>query len=245
MVSDFIKYCYDHGWSGTIYNVFVYGTFVIHIVLLLFQCKHYQISRVKAISATVLIFVSAIYFAQVLAWMESGFKYWGSINIVRVLVYFPIICAVVAKLMKMHSIGILTLLTPNVALQQAVGHIGCVFPGCCRGYPCDWGIWNPRTDLYHFPLQWLECIVAFAIMLFIMSYQKKNNYALNGKAYPLFLLLFGSTRFLLEFLRDDRKLFLGMSNLSLHALLMVLVGTVWLMVLDEISQQTLKNKHRH
>lgn len=49
--------------------------------------------------------------------------------------------------------------------------------------------------------------------------------------YPIFLILFGGTRFFLEFLRLNIKMFWGMSVYSLWALLMVAVGVVWL-VLD-------------
>lgn len=136
----------------------------------------------------------------------------------------------------------LTLLAPNIALHQTVAHIGCVFPGCCRGYPCSWGIWNAKTETLLFPIQWLESIVSLGTFLFVLAYQKKVNYAVDGKVYPLFLILFGITRFLLEFLRDNEKLVLGMSSFALHALAMTIVGTVWLMVLDEKEKQSKKRK---
>ena len=44
------------------------------------------------------------------------------------------------------------------------------------------------------------------------------------------LILFGSTRFLLEFLRDNEKLFWGISNLAIHAFIMFVVGVVWYFV---------------
>ena len=79
--------------------------------------------------------------------------------------------------------------------------------------------------------------------MFLFRMAKKENYAGTGKVYAMFLLTFGGTRFLLEFLRDNDKLILGVSNLALHALFMVLVGTVWLMVLYEKDQQKeLKHK---
>ena len=67
----------------------------------------------------------------------------------------------------------------------------------------------------------------------------------SGRVYAMFLVTFGGTRFLLEFLRDNEKLFLGISSLALHALFMVLVGTVWLMVLYEKNQQTAKKHKLH
>ena len=49
----------------------------------------------------------------------------------------------------------------------------------------------------------------------------------------MLLVTFGSTRFFLEFLRDDKKLVLGISNLAFHALFMTVVGLVWMTFIDE------------
>ena len=46
----------------------------------------------------------------------------------------------------------------------------------------------------------------------------------------IFLILFGVTRFFLEFLRDNQKVFGNVSILALHCVLMVVVGAVWLII---------------
>jgi prolipoprotein diacylglyceryltransferase len=51
------------------------------------------------------------------------------------------------------------------------------------------------------------------------------------------LVLFGSTRFLFEFLRDNEKMFWGISNLAIHALFMFVVGVIWIVI-----QKTKPNK---
>ena len=136
-------------------------------------------------------------------------------------------------------------LAPSMALQQVVGHSVCPFAGCCRGYDCSWGIWNPVTKTNLFPNQWLECIVAIAVFWYLLRLAKQEKYVGTGKVYALFLLTFGGTRFLLEFLRDNDKLLLGVSNLALHALFMVLVGTIWLMVLYEKDKQKEIKNNKH
>ena len=59
---------------------------------------------------------------------------------------------------------------------------------------------------------------------------KKQDYRVTGRMYPIFLLLFGGTRFFLEFLRLNCKVFWGVSDLALWALAMVVIGAVWLIV---------------
>ena len=51
-------------------------------------------------------------------------------------------------------------------------------------------------------------------------------------------LLFGSSRFLFEFLRDNSKMFWGISNLAIHALFMFFVGVVWLIILAIKKKKT-------
>lgn len=51
------------------------------------------------------------------------------------------------------------------------------------------------------------------------------------------LMMFGYTRFLFEFARDNDKLFLNISELALHALLAGIVGTVSYFVVKRYNQK--------
>jgi prolipoprotein diacylglyceryltransferase len=51
------------------------------------------------------------------------------------------------------------------------------------------------------------------------------------------LVLFGSSRFCFEFLRDNEKLLFGCSNLAFHALFMFVVGVLWLVLLKKKSKR--------
>ena len=71
---------------------------------------------------------------------------------------------------------------------------------------------------------------------------KKRNYEPDGLAYPLMLMLFGYSRFLLEFLRDNQKVVFGVSTLAIHALFMALVGTVVYVTIKEQPQKRKKER---
>lgn len=64
-------------------------------------------------------------------------------------------------------------------------------------------------------------------------------------SYPLMLILFGFTRFLCEFLRDNYKVFGNISNIALHAAFMFIVGVVWLLVLRKKASNAAKRKVQH
>ena len=248
MINDLLKFCYEQGWSDGIYSSIVIIAFVAQLIFLIFYRKKYGITLLQSIITVLIVYPIAYFWMLVLTWMENGFQNWGANNIVRMYVYAPLICIGAAKLLKIPSRKMIDYLAPSMALQQIIGHSICPFVGCCHGYACSWGIWSPLTDERLFPNQWLECIVAALVFWYLLRTAKQEKYIGTGKVYAIFLLTFGGTRFLLEFLRDNDKLFLGISNLALHALFMVLVGTVWLMVLYEKNKQEelkQKNKKRH
>jgi len=245
MINDFLRYCYEQGWSGGIYNSIVIIAFVAQLIFLIFYRKKYGITLIQSIITVLIVYPVAYFLMLVLTWIENGFQNWGANNIVRIYVYVPLICIATAKLLKIPSRKMIDYLAPSMALQQTIGHIVCPFVGCCQGYACSWGIWNPVTNTNLFPNQWLECIVSLAIVWYLVYYAKREKFAGTGKVYAIFLLTIGGTRFFLEFLRDNDKLLLGISNLALHALFMCIVGVVWLMVLYEKNkQQELKKIHK-
>ena len=246
MINDILRFCYDQGWSDNIYSSIVIIAFVVQMLFLIFYRKKYDITLFQSIIIVLIVYPLAYFWMLVLAWVENGFQNWGANNIVRVYVYAPLICIIAAKLLKIPSRKVIDYVAPSMALQQIVGHSVCPFAGCCHGYACSWGIWNPISQTNVFPNQWLECVVSAVVMWYLLHLAKQEKYEGTGRVYAIFLLTFGGTRFLLEFLRDNDKLILGISNLAFHALFMVLVGAAWLMVLYEKKrQQTTKRARRH
>lgn len=230
LINNFIQYCYEQGWSQTIYSSIIIVNYVVQFVFLMFYCKHFGLSRRKTFLAQLIIYPVMYYLMLILAWIENGFTNWGANNIVRAFVYVPLIDLAVAKLLKIKKETLFDLSAPCMAFDQALGHTVCPFAGCCFGYPSSWGVWNPVHGDIRFPSQWLECLVALVIFVYILVYAKKKDYKTDGLCFPIFLVLFGGTRFFLEFLRDNDKLIGNISNLAFHALFMVVVGAIWLFV---------------
>ena len=187
---------------------------------------------------TVLIVYPVIYgWMYVLYWIESGFTSFGGNNIVRVFIYVPLAGYPVAKMFRISWKKICSLLAFAPTIVHAVSHLGCIFAGCCMGYPCSWGLFSPTTGDVRFPSQPLEAIITWIIIVYLFVRARKRNYVPDGKEFPIMLALFGSTRFLCEFLRDNDKMWLGISNLAFHALFMCVVGIVALIVINRKAAQ--------
>ena len=222
--------------------IFFIAGFVAVMLFNAINCKNYNIPLWKAGVFTVLVYAVTVAWMFFLYWAASGFKHFGGNNIVRVFIWVPLFALPVAKLLKLDWKTCCDYIAPCLCVVHGVAHLGCVFDGCCHGYRWDNGIWNPVLDYKTFPIQPIEALVAIAIVVFICVRQKRLNYKVDGLSYPIMLIVFGSTRFLLEFARDNTKLFLGISGLALHALSMLIVGSIWLFTLLEIINSKTKKK---
>lgn len=230
-MNNLIRLIYDVGAGKAFYDIFFIWGFVSVLLGLLFYGKKLKFPLWKIAVTVCIVYPAVVLWMFVMFWMESGFTTWGGNNIVRIFVYVPLIGLPVAKLLKMDMRKTLALLSFGPLLVHGISHFGCIFVGCCHGYPCSFGIYNPMFQDIRFPIQPIEALTAVAIVVFLFVRSKKKQYEPDGYEYPLMLVLFGSTRFLFEFLRDNDKMFWGISNLAIHALFMFVVGLIWIIIL--------------
>ena len=234
-----------HGLNDLLYNIFFVAGGVALMIFCFANAKNYKVPLKKAIPFVVIVYTIAVAWMFFLFWAESGFQNFGGNNIVRIFVWVPLIAWPFCKLFKLDFKTMCDYLAPVVCVQHGVSHFGCIFGGCCYGYPWQYGVYNHELKYNTFPIQPIEALVAVAIVLFIWLREKKTGFKVTGGYYPLMLILFGYTRFLLEFARDNDKLFLGISNLAIHALIMGLVGTAWLAAQRQINAKKRKTLKSH
>lgn len=125
---------------------------------------------------------------------------------------------------------------PCLPLGHFIGRFGCFFAGCCYGKPTDlpWGItfsdMNALAPLniHLHPTQLYESGACFLIFLFLLWRSKKTLF--NGHLILEYLMLYGSARFFIEFLRGDfRGSILG-SVLSTTQIISILLITAALVL---------------
>lgn len=229
-MNDLIRLVADAGLSQVFYNVFFALGFVSVMLGLLIFGKKLQIPLWKTAVTVGIVYPLVVLWMFVMFWMESGFTIWGGNNIVRIFIYVPLVGWPVAKLLKLDVKKMISLLSFGPLLVHGISHFGCIFAGCCYGYPSSFGVYNPYFQDIRFPIQPIEALTAVAIVVFLLWRAKKKNYEPDGYEYPLMLVLFGSTRFIFEFLRNNEKMFWGISNLAIHALFMFVVGLIWIFI---------------
>lgn len=166
------------------------------------------------------------------SWIFSGGKM-GGLNFVRIATFLPVPILILTTIFKDPFYKVADFLAPLVAIYHGVTHIGCIFAGCCHGYPSQWGLYSNNAQTICFPIQPIEALSSILVGLILLIMMKRN--VQRGKLYAWYLVLYGATRFVWEFFRDNEKIWNGISELAFHALAALLIGTVALIIAQRIS----------
>lgn len=105
---------------------------------------------------------------------------------------------------------------PAIALGHVIGRLGCLMAGCCYGKPTSlpWGITftdpfagrelgTPLGVPLH-PTQLYEAGAELAILVVLLAFERKGR-AFPGRTFWGYLLLYGVSRFVIEFFRGDER----------------------------------------
>ena len=180
-------------------------------------------------AAYVGIFVTYSVLTDNFPFLENN-TYFTINNYFSMLYFGPILVIAIQLLVGMDFRHGLDLLTPFFALEMAIGKIACFCAGCCYGIEWKGGMYNYTTNKVEFPVQLLECFVGLVITAVLFFYLTKRKG--KGRAYPLYMILYGSTRFMTEFLRGDHLAnWLGMKPYQVLCLIAVFIGAVWLFII--------------
>ena len=202
-------------------TIFVFNTF---------YAKKFNIHKGKALLLTILSYLLIFGWAFVLAWLESLFTDWGHHNAVRVYIWMPVLLFVLSKPFSIDWKKACDFIAPSTCIVYGIARLGCLFPGCCYGIPFEWGIYNEFLGYRVFPVQLCEALTALILAAVAIYLNKKKKYNTDSKTYFIMLIPYGLSRFIWEFFADNEKVFLNISSLALHALLMSVVGAVMLII---------------
>ena len=231
-MSEMLQSLYDSGAANIIYYLFHAMDFVGALSVNVYLGPKYGLSVKKSVLTTLIVYPLVYLLMMVLYWIEMGFRGFGGQNIVRVYIYIPLVAVLAAKILRVEWKKICDFIAPCVCVTQGIGHIGCLFTGCCQGFPFEYGIYNPALRIKTFPVQICEALTALAIVVLLLMRAKEKKYHADGTAFPLMLMLYGSTRFVWEFFRNNEKLVWGCSSLAFHALFMAVVGGVAYLIIN-------------
>lgn len=168
-----------------------------------------------------------------LIFYPGGFAFFGA------LISGAIALMLLARHNRLPLLLILDVAAPVAALGYAFGRVGCLLSGDGDyGIPTrlPWGMAFPHglvpTTQHVHPTPVYEAIVA--ILIFWILWKLRRLAVLgqipNGQVFAVYLVLSGSARFLVEFIRINPQVIWGMSNAQIASLASVFTGCLLYML---------------
>lgn len=137
---------------------------------------------------------------------------------------------------KFLNLWLLDLAAPALAAGYAVGRIGCQLSGdgdygkphdgfLAMSYPNGTVPTPPGVTVWPTPI--FETVIMFAVA--VVLWKLRDRFRV-GILFALYLILAGTERFLIEFLRTNVDVALGLTAAQLESLALVIAGIVWMIV---------------
>ncbi len=207
--------------SPTLIFFLAIGTVLMGIPIA-FAAKRYQLSVVKALIATILLTVTGTLGTKLLYFLEngdfSGLSFYGAVFLV------PIVFLLAARILRMPYGKLMDLCAIGECIMLALMKVACLTGECCMGMV----LFTTATgEAVRFPSREVELLVALVLFAILLSWALKKKQ--EQKLYAWYLLLYGSTRFVLNLCRDvwhDLVLPLPIGNI--WSLVAMIAGAVWL-----------------
>lgn len=103
-------------------------------------------------------------------------------------------------------------MVPGIALGIVIGRIGCFLRGCCYGTvtALPWGV-DFGDGLHRHPTELYEALVCVGWFVYSRRQEKTGT----GRLFDRFMASYFALRFLMEFIRVEPSLFLGLTAFQL------------------------------
>ncbi|MEB3285904.1 MAG: prolipoprotein diacylglyceryl transferase [Vampirovibrionales bacterium] len=126
---------------------------------------------------------------------------------------------IIAKRKRIPFLLFLDIWAMPAALGLAIGRLGCLMAGCCFGAPCDlpWAVQYPaghETFPTHVHPSPLYETLSLLVLMGLMNWHEKKEGHRVGHSSVWFLVGYGVIRFVGEYFRGDRLVWLQAVNLS-------------------------------
>lgn len=107
--------------------------------------------------------------------------------------------------------------------------IACALAGCCYGVEYNGRFYNEGMNEYQVPVQLIE--LACAVVMFAVIMLLIKNKKMQGKVFPLFMIMYCSSRFVSEFWRADYPAVYGrMTGYHIQCIIGFALGVIYMII---------------
>jgi phosphatidylglycerol:prolipoprotein diacylglycerol transferase len=231
-------------WPVYTYGVLLAAAYLAALQLAVVRARRRGIDGNKVMDLGIYLIIAALVGAKVML-VAVDFRYFLTqpreiLSLVRAggVFYGGLIAALLVAfwLVRRYDFSLWTtadLFAPGIALGHVIGRFGCLLAGCCYGRPTDvpWAITftnplaaaNVGTPLgvpLH-PTQLYDAGAELLILAILLGTERRGR-TFAGRTFWLYVLLYGVSRFIIEFFRgDDRGVIMGISTSQFVSLIAV------------------------
>ena len=197
--------------------LFLGGDVLLVFLLSMMVNKELRLPLWKIVAFTLAVVPVGVFCAKLMRLIEEGT--WVGFSLYGAVLFEPLIMIPLGLLIKIKPVEMFTLGAPAGCLSVVFLKIQCLITGCCFGRIL-WHRENGRP--VRFPSQITEMVVALILLFILMRFVQSDKH--RKSLYAWFLLLYGSTRFFLNLLRDTVPFVLGMSAGCFWSLISCIIG---------------------
>ncbi len=243
-------------WPVYSYGVLLAAAYLVGLQLGVVRARRAGVDPAKVMDLGIYLIIAALVGAKLML-IAVDWEYFRSqprelLSLVRAggVFYGGLILSVTVGLLlvRRYKLPVWTtadLMAPGIALGHVIGRFGCLLAGCCYGRPTDvpWAITftnplaatNVGTPLgipLH-PTQLYDAGAELLILAVLLLTERKGR-PFAGRTFWAYLMLYGISRFVIEFYRGDAgrgTVMAGLSTSQFVSLLLVplsLIMLAWL-----------------
>jgi phosphatidylglycerol:prolipoprotein diacylglycerol transferase len=240
------------GFPVYTYGVLLAAAYLLGLQFALMRARKRGLDPNRVMDLGIWIIVSALAGAKLLLLVVEWDTYSRSPSELLTLVrsggvfYGGLIAAVVVALwyLRRHRMPVwhvTDVFAPGIALGHVIGRVGCLFAGCCFGRPTTvpWAITfhneyaqqNVGTPLnipLH-PTQLYEAGAELLILILLLATERRGR-PFAGRTFWSYMLLYGVSRFVIEFFRGDSRGTIGMFSTSQFVSLLIIPLAIAMLV---------------
>ena len=170
--------------------------------------------------ATGLITVKFMYF------IENGT--WGGLSFFGGVLLMPACLLLFAAAVRLPYLQVMDISSPGICFISAIMKCQCLACGCCTGR-----LWFYKQDgnPFYFPSREVELAFALLLMGYFLYTIAKGKH--RGKLYPLFMILYGAGRFILNFFRATKPFVWILPAGHFWALISIALGALFLVLINK------------
>ena len=239
-----IQSIHEAGFSPLIYDVSFFVSLLIATIAAFFFAKRLKIKRGTAVLCVPFVWLFSYLCVCLVMYAETDFSIFDCGYNIKCFVFIPVAIWVFSRVFKLPFTFTSDLIAPLFCIQHGIANIGCIFYGCCYGYPSEGGIYSPLTRDLRFPVQVVEMLFSFFVATVIFIVIRKKLYNTGGVALFLSLAIFAVGRFFIEFMKDSNGHILGFLHpLQLHMLFLLTVCLISLAYIYALNKEKEAKQH--